>query len=143
MIRIWHVLVLWSALFSFRLIAADSAAATAGGGSVDAPVNVIDHQIARIWREYDLEPSRPATAGEWCRRVYLDVLGRIPTVDELKRYLADRSGDKKVQLVHRLLYDEEYTEEYARNWTTIWTNLLIGRTGGTENNSLINRDGMR
>ena len=86
MIHIWHVLVLWSALFSFRLIAADvSAASTAGGGSDEAPVTVIDHQIARIWQEYDLEPSRPATAGEWCRRVYLDVLGRIPTVDELKR----------------------------------------------------------
>ena len=144
MIRIWHVLVLWSALFSFRLIAADANAASLADGSFDdAPVTVINRQITRIWQEYDLEPSSAATAGEWCRRVYLDVLGRIPTVDELKRYRADRSSDKKARLVGRLLYDEEYTEEYARNWTTIWTNLLIGRTGGTQNNSLINRDGMR
>jgi hypothetical protein len=40
------------------------------------------------------------------------------------------------------LYDDRYTEELARNWTTVWSNLLIGRTGGNANGSLINRDGM-
>ena len=30
-----------------------------------------------------------------------------------------------------------------RNWTTIWTNLLIGRTGGMERRSLVDRAGMQ
>jgi hypothetical protein len=75
--------------------------------------------------------------------VYLDIVGRIPTVDELKAYLDDRDEDKKARLVETLLYDDRYTEEYARNWTTIWTNLLIGRSGGMEDNSLTNREGMQ
>ena len=38
---------------------------------------------------------------------------------------------------------DKYTEEYTRNWSTIWTNILIGRTGGTEKKSLVNREGMQ
>ena len=38
---------------------------------------------------------------------------------------------------------DEYAEEYVRNWTTIWTNILIGRNGGMEENTLTNRDGMQ
>ena len=36
-----------------------------------------------------LSPSPAATDGEWCRRVFLDVLGRIPTIDELERFLSE------------------------------------------------------
>lgn len=57
-------------------------------------------------------------------------------------YDADRKRDKRARLVNRLLGDE-YAEEFTRNWTTIWTNLLIGRTGGTERRSLIDRAGMQ
>ncbi len=142
MIRTWHCACHWLAFFlpcSMALVVGTPPA----GGSEDPRAGTIDQHIERVWKENGLKPSAPATDGEWCRRVYLDVLGRIPTVDELKAFLADRSSDKQVRLVHRLLDAEEYTEEYARNWTTIWSNLLIGRTGGTENNSLINRDGMQ
>jgi hypothetical protein len=38
---------------------------------------------------------------------------------------------------------EEYVEEYARNWTTLWTNILVGRTGGADRRSLVNRDGLQ
>src|SRR6185503_8758799 len=30
----------------------------------------------------------------------------------------------------------------ARHWATIWTNLLIGRSGGTQPGSLVNREGL-
>ena len=54
-----------------------------------------------------------------------------------------KEENKKLALVEKLLYSDDYTEEFARNWTTVWTNLLIGRTGGTANNSMINREGMQ
>lgn len=41
------------------------------------------------------------------------------------------------------MYSDQYIEEYARNWTTIWTNQLIGRTGGTDRRSMVNREGMQ
>lgn len=109
----------------------------------DYQIERIDQLIQQVWTDYELKPSRDATEGEWCRRLYLDVLGRIPTVAELSAFLDDRSDDKRKRLVTKLLYDDEYTEEFARNWTTIWTNLLIGRTGGTDNNSMISREGMQ
>ncbi len=106
-------------------------------------VERIDQLISRNWAEFSITPSRPATDGEWCRRVYLDVLGRIPTVEELTAFTGSKDKDKKQQLVETLLYDDKYTETFARNWTTIWTNLLIGRTGGTDRNSMISREGMQ
>ncbi len=106
-------------------------------------VVMINELVERGWKDYGITPSPPATDGEWCRRVFLDVIGRIPTVEELREYVTSRDKDKRRQLIDRLLHDERYTEEYARNWTTIWTNLLIGRSGGTERRSLTNRDGMQ
>lgn len=106
-------------------------------------VTQIDQMIAEVWDAYEIQPSQPATDAQWCRRVYLDVIGRIPTADEAAAFAADQSELKKQNLIDTLLYDDLYTEEFARNWTTVWTNLLIGRTGGTENRSMINRQGMQ
>ncbi len=106
-------------------------------------VRMINEQVRQTWKEYEITPSATATDGEWVRRLYLDILGRIPTVDELNAFLGAKDPDKRTKLVAKLLYDESYTEEYARNWTTIWTNVLIGRSGGTERNSLTNREGLQ
>ena len=127
-------------------------AVPAKAGKVDVPaasdhnlpqVKFINEQIRQVWKDNNLQPSPPATDGEWCRRVFLDVLGRIPSVDEYREYVHSKETDKKAKLVATLLYDEKYTEEYARNFTSIWTNVLIGRNGGTERNSLISRPGMQ
>jgi hypothetical protein len=122
------------------------AQSTAAGRANDygfSQVSLINEQIRQGWIEQGLKPSEMATDGEWCRRVYLDILGRIPSVDELRRFTDRRDAAKKRKLVEELLEGDEYSEEYAGNWSTIWTNVLIGRSGGTEPNSLTNRDGMR
>jgi hypothetical protein len=75
--------------------------------------------------------------------LFLDVIGRTPTVQELDAFLKDKTPNKRRDLVRKLIYSDEYTEDYARNWTTIWTNILIGRSGGTERNTMISRDGMQ
>ncbi len=106
-------------------------------------VRLINERVAAGWSDYQITPSAPATDGEWCRRVYLDLLGRVPTVEELREFVSSREENKRDALVSKLLYDERYTEEYARNWTTIWTNILIGRGGGAERNSLTSREGMQ
>jgi hypothetical protein len=104
-------------------------------------VAFINEAIRKGWVDHNLAPSKPATDGEWCRRVYLDVLGRVPTVDEVTAYMAEKKLDKRAALVDRLL-GEDYSDEFVRNWTTQWTNILIGRTGGTDRRSLVDRDGM-
>ncbi|MCI0493091.1 MAG: DUF1549 and DUF1553 domain-containing protein [Planctomycetes bacterium] len=107
-----------------------------------AEVRLINDSIRQGWSDRELAPAQPATDGEWCRRVYLDVLGRIPTVDELNAFLTDRQRDRRMRLADRLL-GEEYRDDYSRNWTTLWTNLLIGRTGGTARESLASRPGLQ
>src|SRR5690348_577733 len=87
----------------------------------------INEQIRKGWKDAEIMPSPEATENEWCRRLFLDVLGRIPSVSELQGFLADKSKNKKQAVVDRLLDSDEYVEEYARNWMTIWTNILIGR----------------
>ncbi|MHB8865161.1 MAG: DUF1549 domain-containing protein [Pirellulaceae bacterium] len=104
---------------------------------------LINGQLRQAWTDHGLRPSELATDGEWCRRVYLDILGRIPSVEELRQFTDRREAGKQRKLVERLLEGEEHADEYARNWTTIWTNLLIGRSGGTEPNSLTSREGLQ
>ncbi len=119
-------------------------ASEAGGNDFGIPqVKFINEQIRKGWKENGLSPAVPATDSEWCRRVYLDVVGRIPSIDELAEYVSSRDANKKDKLVTKLLHDEKYTEEYARNWTTLWTVVLIGRAGGTEDNTLTSREGMQ
>jgi hypothetical protein len=106
-------------------------------------VEQIDGFVEQIWEDYGLKPSKMATDGEWCRRVYLDIIGRTPSAKEALDFISSRESDKRKILIETLLYDDNYTEEFARNWTTVWTNLLIGRTGGNDNNSMISRPGMQ
>lgn len=118
-------------------------------------VQFINQQIRRGWGDHKIQPSPPATDFEWCRRVYLDILGRAPSVAELELFLRDKPPNRKLNLVNRLLgegpvakeddqkLNDQYTEEYARHWTTLWTNILIGRNGGMEPQSMISREGMQ
>ena len=115
----------------------------AGSSSDDDVIAYINAYIKQGWEDHDARPSPQASDGEWVRRVYLDVIGCIPTAEEVNAFLAMKGRDKKAQLIDRLLNTDEYIEDFAKNWTTTWTNLLIGRTGGTDNNTLISRVGMQ
>ena len=135
-------------------VAVDAAAkpASVTSGSADAqaanPYPEADAVVARInaliregWSAHNVKPSRRTTDGEWCRRVYLDLIGRIPTVQELDAFTKARGRNKQAELVDRLL-GGDYAADYARNWKTLWTNTLIGRTGGTERRTFTSRAGM-
>lgn len=165
------VLGMWCAALAARGAESDaqggtveaSAKANAGKSSKSSPrsasyglsqVDFINEQIRKGWTDRGLAPSPAASDGEWCRRLYLDVLGRIPTIGELEWFLSNRSANRRVELVDRLLDETgkdfdiggvkfNYLEEYARNWTTIWTNLLIGRTGGNQDRDMVSREGMQ
>ena len=43
----------------------------------------IDRLILRDLKSHDLRPNAPASDNQFVRRVYLDVIGRIPTAKEL------------------------------------------------------------
>lgn len=134
--------ILSSVLLCFLPLMAFSAV-NAAGPAVPPQTSMINEAIEQVWRDYEIRPSQEADDAQWCRRVFLDVIGRIPKFEELSEFMGDRSPDKRAALIRRLLEDDRYTEEYANHWGTIWTNLLIGRSGGNDRRDLTNRTGMQ
>ena len=128
--------------FSFILAAAAALPAAALSPEDAEIVSRIDAAIGQTWNDYEIEPADQVDDSVWCRRAYLDLIGRIPRLEELRAFEADRSDDRRERLVQTLLHDSRYTAEYAEHWATYWSNLLIGRTGGNDRRDLTNRDGM-
>src|SRR5690606_12288931 len=63
-----------------------------------------------------LAPSPPAEPAKLLRRVYLDLIGLPPSVEELDAFLADPSQEHYEQIVDRLLKSPRYGEKWARQW---------------------------
>lgn len=116
------------------------AAATRRTPSPDPEVlTFVNNVLHESWQVYGVTRAETATDAEWCRRVYLRIVGRIPSVDELNQYTRSRDANKHAQLVDRLLA----SDEYARNWSAILTSVLIGRSGGTAADDLSSREGLQ
>ena len=98
--------------------------AVARAGVVDEPpmadypplsaYNFVDEAMIRQWKELNLVPSEICSDEEFLRRVYMDVIGLLPAVEESERFLADTRTDKRAALIDELLE----RDEYAIYWTT-------------------------
>jgi len=92
--------------------------------------DLINKELAKFWAANNVRPSHKATDYEFCRRVYLDILGRIPAVWEIKQYANDSdTKNKRAKLIKKLLNDNYYKEDFERYWADAWTTLLLTRTG--------------
>ena len=52
----------------------------------------------------------------FCRRVYLDVIGLVPTPEEVVTFLEDRRPDKRARLIDSLLERPEYVDFWTLKW---------------------------
>jgi len=95
----------------------------ARGGTAADQVDVIDRLIEAGWNKAGVRPARAATDEEYVRRIYLDVVGRIPSVSEVTAFLQTRESGKREKLVGYLLNHPDFGKNFATNWTV----LLIGR----------------
>jgi hypothetical protein len=57
--------------------------------------------------------AAPATDSELCRRIWLDLIGRIPTAADARAYIDDPSPYKRVKLVDRLMQMPEFDRRLA------------------------------
>jgi hypothetical protein len=64
----------------------------------------------------------------YARRVYLDLIGLLPTPAQLAAFEADNRSDKRARLVEQLLNDRT---NYATHWLTFWNDLLRNSYRGT------------
>lgn len=92
-------------------------------GSHSKLIAFINSEIRKGWADNGVVPSPVADDAEWVRRVHLDIVGHVPDLEVVQKFLAEKESDKRARLINRLLDDPGY----ARNLTTIWTNNLIGR----------------
>ena len=86
---------------------------------------LIDVEIHAGLAAKGLTPAQRAEGSELLRRIYLDVLGRIPTSTEAAQYLADSSADKHHRLVDALLAHEEM----PAYWRTVFDEWFNGSVG--------------
>jgi hypothetical protein len=78
--------------------------------------NVIDQLVFAKLKRLCLPPSPLCTDSEFIRRVYLDVLGMLPTVEEVRAFLADTRTDKWARLIDTVLNRPEYADYWAHRW---------------------------
>ncbi len=64
----------------------------------------------------DLSPSPQANRSVLLRRLYLDLIGLPPTLDEIHRFEADRSADALEHVIDDLLSRPQFGERWARPW---------------------------
>lgn len=122
--RAWSVILLLAALAACtpRMNAREAAE---GAPALDANVIAfINEAIQKPWQENKITPSKPAGDYEFLRRVYLDIIGRIPTVEEIQAFRKRPEKSRRAQEIDRLLKHDDY----ARNWANLWTVWLLTRT---------------
>ncbi len=103
--------VLVAASLASHLVAAERA--VAGG------VNNVDSFVFQKLKELGIEPSERCTDAVFLRRVYLDVTGRLPTLEEADRFLESDNPRKRELLIDRLLESEAYADYLAMKWCDI------------------------
>src|SRR5262249_30289065 len=79
----------------------------------------IDRLLAAQWDKEKVTAAPAATDGEFLRRAYLDLLGRIPSINEVRDFLDDPATDKRFQLVLRLTPEDRHFGHLAAVWRSI------------------------
>jgi hypothetical protein len=114
----------------------------------------INELIAKGWESAGIKkPAEKANDYEFMRRVFIDLIGRIPTPEEIIDFEMDKAPNKRAKLVHRLLHEDkykpkdktgktvtsiasiktnkgeiDYNESYAENFAELWTTWMLSRT---------------
>ncbi len=76
----------------------------------------IDQLIEKDLAEHGQEPRPLAHENIWLRRVYLDLVGRIPTVPEVLRFRKAPEPDKRARLVDELLSSNGHVSHMFNYW---------------------------
>ncbi len=82
--------------------------------------NFIDTLVLQKLRRLGLRPSPPADDATLIRRAYLDTIGKLPTPDEVRSYLADGSPRKFSALVDSLLNRPEFVDYWTYKWSDVF-----------------------
>lgn len=80
----------------------------------------IDELVFGKLERLGIQPANLCSDGVFVRRVYLDVLGTLPTAQEASDFIQSQKPDKRRALIDQLLA----RDEFADYWTMKWCDLL-------------------
>ena len=107
-----------SFLFAFLLFNAPLCAEKKGKPAVSDSAR-IDQLIGKKLRAEKLAPNKLASDEVFVRRIYLDVIGRIPTKRETLAFLESDASDKRAKLIDTLLDSDGYVSHFYNYWADI------------------------
>ena len=78
--------------------------------------NFIDGHVIRKLKKLNIAQSDLCGDTDYVRRVYLDIIGTLPTAQEARRFLTDKRENKRELLVDELLERPEFADYWALKW---------------------------
>ena len=79
----------------------------------------MDESVRARLEALGIAPSPRCTDETFVRRAYLDVIGTLPRLDEVRAFLRNRRPDRRAALVDALLEREEFADYLAMRWCTL------------------------
>ena len=76
----------------------------------------IDNYFEQAWKDQGIIPAPPTSDSEFVRRVFLDLIGRIPSVAETREFLDDPQPNKRRRLVDELLQRGAFANHLANTF---------------------------
>lgn len=120
------------AWFSSQIVLFRAAVPFADSDSFDNEVlaarprrNFVDDLVFAKLQQLKLVPSPRCDDHEFVRRVYLDVIGTLPTIEETSNFVTDDRVDKRDRLIEHLLGRSEFVDFWAYKWSDVL--LINGR----------------
>lgn len=87
--------------------------------SFAVPRSRIDDLVfAKLARE-KVPAALPCSDAVFVRRIFVDLIGTLPTAEEAASFLADKAADKRLRLVERLFEREEFADYWAMRWSDV------------------------
>lgn len=88
-------------------------------------VNSINTKLEAGWKENKVVPSGFIDDYEFIRRVSLDIIGRIASLEEMHKFMRYPAATRRSQVIEELLA----SDDYPRHWGNHWANWLLSRAG--------------
>jgi hypothetical protein len=107
--------------------------------------NYVDDLVFAKLKAMGMPPSEPCDDATFIRRTSLDIAGRLPSLAETRRFLADTDPAKRDKLIDSLLESPEYADYFANKWSALLRNKRTKPADAPMNFAFYNwiRDGLR
>ncbi len=79
----------------------------------------IDARFEELWKTAGVEQKEVVDDSTYLRRVYLDLVGTIPSVAQTRDFLAETKTDKRQRVVEQLVAEPRSSAHLSRVWRRI------------------------